>query len=388
MADEDEAGDAQAGLTFNNDGSFMEQFMKMQKEKEKSREDAESTKKDSPSLAAVKPVRKPPASLAQKMMKNRAAKKKLAVASAGKEGGAESKKESDPSATPSSTVSQSTEESPSSSITPPQPQPTTSATKGGRKRKSKWDVSSSESTADSTADSRPIHEAIGLLAAAPPPVIQPSSSGLPGVVGGDQQLTAAQQEQLREQIAMQKMVAEIKAATAQSGSGVKKGNRYEYDSDEEVEEGTWEHKARIKEMKLTEDKATELTEMGKGKHHIGDFLPPEEMEKFVETVVAVKEDRDPDFSDYKEHKLTEENIGFKLLQKAGWDEGAGLGAQKQGITAPVNKGKQSFDQSGLGVVKPAEVKKSDSEFDLYRKRMMLAYRFRPNPLVSPFHFTL
>ena len=94
MADEDEAGDAQAGLTFNNDGSFMEQFMKMQKEKEKSREDAESTKKDSPSLAAVKPVRKPPASLAQKMMKNRAAKKKLAVASAGKEGGAESKKES------------------------------------------------------------------------------------------------------------------------------------------------------------------------------------------------------------------------------------------------------------------------------------------------------
>jgi splicing factor 4 len=157
------------------------------------------------------------------------------------------------------------------------------------------------------------------------------------VVGGNQQLTAAQQEQLREQIAMQKMVAEIKAATAQSSSGVKKGNRYEYDSDEEVEEGTWEHKSRIKEMKLTEDKAKELTEMGKGKHHIGDFLPPEEVEKFVETVVAVKEDRDPDFSDYKEHKLTEENIGFKMLQKAGWDEGAGLGSQQQGITTPVNK---------------------------------------------------
>jgi splicing factor 4 len=85
------------------------------------------------------------------------------------------------------------------------------------------------------------------------------------------------------------------------------------------------------------DKAKELTEMGKGKHHIGDFLPPEEVEKFVETVVAVKEDRDPDFSDYKEHKLTEENIGFKMLQKAGWDEGAGLGSQQQGITTPVNK---------------------------------------------------
>ena len=58
---------------------------------------------------------------------------------------------------------------------------------------------------------------------------------------------------------MQKMVAEIKAATAQSGSGVKKGNRYEYDSDEEVEEGTWEHKARIKEMKLTEGHSLSLS---------------------------------------------------------------------------------------------------------------------------------
>ena len=44
-----------------------------------------------------------------------------------------------------------------------------------------------------------------------------------------------------------------------------------------------------------------------------------------------------DFSDYKEHKLTEDNIGFKMLQKSGWDEGTGLGAQQQGITAPVNK---------------------------------------------------
>lgn len=45
------------------------------------------------------------------------------------------------------------------------------------------------------------------------------------------------------------------------------------------------------------------------------------------------------------------------------------------------RGKQSFDQAGLGADKPAEVKKADSEYELYRKRMMLAYRFRPNPLV-------
>ena len=46
------------------------------------------------------------------------------------------------------------------------------------------------------------------------------------------------------------------------------------------------------------------------------------------------------------------------------------------------RGKQSFDQAGVGATVPAEVKKEDDEFALYRKRMMLAYRFRPNPLVS------
>ncbi len=44
-----------------------------------------------------------------------------------------------------------------------------------------------------------------------------------------------------------------------------------------------------------------------------------------------------DLSDYREHKLTEDNVGFKLLQKAGWTEGAGLGAKEEGIIAPINK---------------------------------------------------
>ena len=44
-----------------------------------------------------------------------------------------------------------------------------------------------------------------------------------------------------------------------------------------------------------------------------------------------------DFSDYKEHKITEKNVGFQLLQKAGWTEGSGLGVKEDGITAPINK---------------------------------------------------
>nr|CAD7453825.1 unnamed protein product [Timema tahoe] len=38
------------------------------------------------------------------------------------------------------------------------------------------------------------------------------------------------------------------------------------------------------------------------------------------------------------------------------------------------------DNQGLGLDRPDDVLKGDDEYDAYRKRMMLAYRFRPNPL--------
>ena len=96
---------------------------------------------------------------------------------------------------------------------------------------------------------------------------------------------------------------------------------------------------------LITDKAKELTQKGKGKHHIGDFLPPEEMKKFFAKVKAARGESsldDFDFSDYAEHKITEDNIGYKMLQQAGWQEGMGLGSQGQGITAPVNKYAHNF----------------------------------------------
>lgn len=51
----------------------------------------------------------------------------------------------------------------------------------------------------------------------------------------------------------------------------------------------------------------------------------------------MKEDREPDLSDYKEFKLKEDNIGFQMLQKFGWSEGQGLGSSGTGIVEPVNK---------------------------------------------------
>lgn len=43
--------------------------------------------------------------------------------------------------------------------------------------------------------------------------------------------------------------------------------------------------------------------------------------------------------------------------------------------------------AGLGLVRPDELKEGDDEYEAYRKRMMLAYRFRPNPLVN-IHFNI
>ncbi|CAH2232185.1 jg12344 [Pararge aegeria aegeria] len=158
-------------------------------------------------------------------------------------------------------------------------------------------------------------------------------------------------------------------------------HKYEYDSDEDTAEGTWEHKLRAKEMNATEIWATELTKQAAGKHHIGDFLPPEELKKFMEKYSAFKSGKEPDLSDYKEYKLKEDNVGFKMLQKLGWNEGQGLGAEGTGIVDPINKANQPVANLGLGASTSDHVSADDDEFDAYRKRMMLAYRFRPNPLM-------
>ncbi|XP_068605259.1 SURP and G-patch domain-containing protein 1 [Brachionichthys hirsutus] len=211
--------------------------------------------------------------------------------------------------------------------------------------------------------------------------------GLVGVT----ELSEDQKKQIKEQQEMQELyeiIMKHKRTMAEMQIMWEKAIRdhqHEYDSDEEVDDrsGTWEHRLRQLEMEKTREWAESLTEMGKGKHFIGDFLPPEELEKFMETFKALKEGRDPDYSEYKEFKLTVENLGFRMLMKMGWTEGDGLGSEGQGIKNPVNKGVTAMNGAGFGVDRPAELTKHDDEYDAYRKRMMLAYRFRPNPLNNP-----
>ncbi|KAJ8277307.1 hypothetical protein GJAV_G00073800 [Gymnothorax javanicus] len=214
--------------------------------------------------------------------------------------------------------------------------------------------------------------------------------GKPVGLVGVTELSEDQKKQLKEQQEMQEMfdmIMKHKQAMQEMQVMWEKAVRdhqHEYDSDEEVDQdGTWEHRLRQMEMEKTREWAEQLTEMGKGKHFIGDFLPPDELEKFMETFKALKEGRDPDYSEYKEFKLTVENLGFQMLMKMGWKEGEGLGSEGQGIKNPVNRGTTAVDGAGFGVDRPAELSSHDDEYDAFRKRMMLAYRFRPNPLNNP-----
>ncbi|KAJ1918769.1 SURP and G-patch domain-containing protein 1 [Mycoemilia scoparia] len=164
--------------------------------------------------------------------------------------------------------------------------------------------------------------------------------------------------------------------------------KWVYPNEEVKEEYSfWEHKKRAQEMHETKDKALQLTETSSGPRHMGGYLPKEELEKFNKKVQAVKSGKQIDLKDedYEKHKISSSNKGFQMLMKQGWKEGKGLGSKEQGITAPVNKkvNEAGPSNSGLGTEKTHEVQEGDDEFEIYRKRMMLAYKFRPNPLNNP-----
>ncbi len=204
--------------------------------------------------------------------------------------------------------------------------------------------------------------------------------------------------------------------------------QYEYDSDEDIDEdeGTWEHKARRLEMTKTAREAEKLTKEARGKHHIGDFLPPDELTKFLKKVsrnlrsCKGKETRIISFffpstrpsrtgrSSRSQTTPTASSptatrasrccrvwagakgAGWEQTHRAGWTQST---SKKEKPLTYGNlfirflfRGNQSGDKKGLGVTKPHDVGEEDDEFDAYRKRMMLAYRFRPNPLVCSNEF--
>ncbi|MCL7037969.1 hypothetical protein MKW94_018188 [Papaver nudicaule] len=121
---------------------------------------------------------------------------------------------------------------------------------------------------------------------------------------------------------------------------------------------------------------------GKKGHHMGDYIPPEELEKFMAScndAAAQKSAKEA----AERSKIQADNVGHKLLSKMGWKEGEGLGSSKSGRADPVSAGNVKLNNLGVGAVKPDEVKPEDDIYEQYKKRMMLGYRHRPNPLNNP-----
>lgn len=117
-------------------------------------------------------------------------------------------------------------------------------------------------------------------------------------------------------------------------------------------------------------------------HHMGDFIPQEELEKFMarcNDAAAQKATKEA----AEKAKIQADNIGHKLLSKMGWREGEGLGSERSGRADPIMAGDVKKDHLGVGAVQPGEVTSEDDIYEQYKKRMMLGYRYRPNPLNNP-----
>ncbi|XWS35488.1 hypothetical protein CRYUN_Cryun20dG0001700 [Craigia yunnanensis] len=121
--------------------------------------------------------------------------------------------------------------------------------------------------------------------------------------------------------------------------------------------------------------------MKKG-HHMGDYIPHEELEKFMAAcndAAAQKAAKET----AEKAKIQSDNVGHKLLSKMGWKEGEGLGSSKNGISDPIMAGDVKKNNLGVGAHLPGEVTPDDDIYEQYKKRMMLGYRHRPNPLNNP-----
>ncbi|XP_076900067.1 SURP and G-patch domain-containing protein 1-like protein [Bidens hawaiensis] len=143
-----------------------------------------------------------------------------------------------------------------------------------------------------------------------------------------------------------------------------------------------EKKRRPKHSKDEMPPPASLQGDGKRGHHMGDYIPLEELDKFMAScndAAAQKAAKEA----AQRARIQADNVGHKLLSKMGWKEGEGLGSSRSGIADPIMAGNVKKDNLGVGASQPGEVTPDDDIYEQYKKRMMLGYKHRPNPLGNP-----
>ncbi|XP_075063614.1 SURP and G-patch domain-containing protein 2 [Mixophyes fleayi] len=77
--------------------------------------------------------------------------------------------------------------------------------------------------------------------------------------------------------------------------------------------------------------------------------------------------------EFASKKLDQQNVGFQMLSKMGWQEGQGLGSSGSGIKNPIKVGAVSAGE-GLGVEGQTAGESANTNFDAFRQRMMQMYK--------------
>lgn len=119
------------------------------------------------------------------------------------------------------------------------------------------------------------------------------------------------------------------------------------------------------------------SEDGTGKHHFNDFIPQDALAKFHKLAKGEKEAP-------QAAQIDMSNKGAQMMAKMGFTAGQGLGLAGTGMTSAIDAGVGNALKLGVGVAKETwEPAAGDDDFTLYRKKMMLGYKHRPNPLNNP-----
>uniref|UniRef100_A0A3B5B933 RNA-binding protein 5-like n=1 Tax=Stegastes partitus TaxID=144197 RepID=A0A3B5B933_9TELE len=134
-----------------------------------------------------------------------------------------------------------------------------------------------------------------------------------------------------------------------------------------------QRRSRLSEAELEEleRKETELKYRDRAaerREKYGVPEPPVPKKKFYQAPVPTVNYEQP-----TKDGLTSDNIGSKMLQAMGWQEGKGLGRHQQGITAPISASLRTKG-TGLGIKQSSyELSASDTYKDAVRKAMFARF---------------